>query len=51
MKNFWNVYIDDFMLEKEVSQWIWERMIEKYHTVFKLFLTSEHVYPSDLSTF
>ena len=51
MKKFWNLYIDDFMLEKEISQWIWERMIEKYHTVFNLFITSEHTITSDLSTY
>jgi len=51
MKKFWNLYIDDFMLEKVISQWIWERMIEKYHTVFKLFLNSEHIITSDLNTY
>jgi len=51
MKKFWNLYIDDFMLEKEVSQWIWKRMIEQYHTVFNLFIKSNQVIASDLVTY
>lgn len=51
MKKFWNLYIDDFMLEKEVSQWIWIRMIEQYHIVFRLFIASTHIIASDLSTY
>lgn len=51
MKKFWNLYIDDFLLEKEVNQWIGKRMVEKYHTVFNLFLWNDYVIPSNLSTY
>lgn len=51
MKKFWNVYIDDFMLEKEVSQWVGEKMMRKYRWVFKLLLWSNTVVLSDLSTY
>lgn len=39
------------MLEKEVSQWIWKRMIEQYHTIFNLFIKSTQVIASDLETY
>lgn len=51
MKKFWNLYIDDFLLEKEINQWIGARMVEKYNTVFQLFLYNKHVIPSDLTTY
>ena len=51
MKKYLNLYIDDFMLEKEVSQWIWIRMIEAYQSVFNLFTESTQVIATDLSTY
>ncbi len=51
MKKFWNPHIEDFILEKEVSQWVGKRMIEIYHSVFKLFVSNTHVIHSDLSTY
>lgn len=51
MKTFWNIYIDDFLLEKVVSQWIWVKMVHKYSCIFKLFLASPRLSPSDLSTY
>ena len=51
MKKHWIIYIDDFLIEKEINQWIWPRMIDIYNAVFKLFIANPYVIPSDLSTY
>jgi len=52
MKKYSNIYIDDFMMEKEVSQWVWIRMIEAYQSVFNLFIQeSTYIIATDLSTY
>jgi len=51
MKKFWNLYIDDFMLEKRVNQWIWVKMTIQYQTIFNLFTQSTQVIATDLSTY
>lgn len=51
MKKYSNIYIDDFMMEKEVSQWVWIRMIEAYQSVFNLFTQSNIIISTDLSTY
>lgn len=51
MKKYSNLYIDDFLLEKKVSQWVWERMIERYQSVFNLFTQSPYIIATDLSTY
>lgn len=51
MKNYWIIYIDEFLLEKFINQWIWERMLEIYNDTFKLLLKSDYIDLSDLSTY
>lgn len=51
MQKTWNIYIDDFMLEKVISQWIGIKMTRTYHWVFKVLLANNYVVPSDLSTY
>lgn len=51
MKKFWNLYIDDFMMEKEVSQWVGMRMIGAYRTIFNLFTKSKQIIATDLSSY
>lgn len=51
MKKYSNIYIDDFMMEKEVSQWVGIKMIEAYKSVFNLFTQSTQVIATDLSTY
>lgn len=51
MKKYSNIYIDDFMMEKEVSQWVGIRMILMYQSIFNLFVESTHVIATDLSTY
>lgn len=51
MKTFWNLYIDDFLLEKVVNQWIWTKMVRKYGGIFKPLLSAQYVDPDDLSTY
>jgi len=51
MKKFWNIYIDEFLIEKSVNQWVSDRMIEIYFTVFKLVNSSEYINLSDLTTY
>lgn len=51
MKKFWNIYIDDFLIEKKVNQWVWDNMIRIYTVIFKLFTNTEHIDAKDLSTY
>jgi len=51
MKKFWNFYIDDFLVEKKVNQWVWENMIRIYTVIFKLFTNSNQVNTTDLTTY
>ncbi len=51
MKKFWNQYVDDFLLEKSVNQWISDRMVEIYITTFRVVDNSEFVDFSDFTTF
>lgn len=51
MKKFWNIYIDDFLLEKSVNQWISDRMVEIYTTTFRMVDSSPYVDLSDLNTY
>lgn len=51
MKKFWNLYIDDFLIEKKVNQWVWKNMIRIYTCIFTLFTNSEQVNATDLSTY
>lgn len=51
MKKFWNKFIDDFLMEKSVNQWISDRMVEIYLTVFRCADSSKHLNLTDLSTY
>lgn len=53
MKKFNNYLIDDFLIEKYINQWIWERTLEEYYQSFKLLysLDNKYVLPSDLTTY
>ena len=51
MKKFWNFYIDDFLIEKKVNQWIWHNMLRIYNVTFKVLVESNEVNASDLSTY
>jgi site-specific recombinase XerD len=51
MKKYWNLYIDDFLLEKKVNQWISDRMVQIYCLIFNLFIQSEFINPTDLTTY
>lgn len=51
MKTYNIIYIDDFLIEKFVSQWIWDRMLEEYQTTFNLLIQDKNILPSDLSTY
>jgi site-specific recombinase XerD len=51
MKKFWNLYIDDFLLDKVVNQWIWVKMTRKYIWIFRILLAKTHVSPSDELTY
>ncbi len=51
MKKYSNLYIDDFMLEKKVSHWVWKRMIERYQSIFNLFTQTPYIIATDLSTY
>lgn len=51
MKKFWNIYVDDFLLEKSVNQWISDRMVEIYTTTFRMVDSSPYVDLSDLNTY
>lgn len=51
MKKFWNLYIDDFLIEKKVNQWVWENMIRIYTTIFTLVWKTTFVDLADLSTY
>jgi site-specific recombinase XerD len=51
MKKFWNIYVDDFLIEKSVNQWISDRMVEIYITTFRVVETSPYVNLSDLNTY
>lgn len=51
MKKFWNIYVDDFLLEKSINQWISNRMVEIYITTFRVVEPSEYINLSDLKTY
>lgn len=51
MKKFNSTYVDEFLLEKFVNQWISKRMLETYYTVFNLLFLDSNIIPSDLSTY
>lgn len=51
MKKFWNLYVDDFLIEKSINQWVSDRMIEIYHTVFRLVDISQDVTLADLESY
>lgn len=51
MKTIWNIYMDDFLLEKVVSQGIWTKMTRKYTTIFRPLLANPYVDPDELSTY
>lgn len=51
MKKYSNMYMNDFLLEKEISQWVWQNMIKCYQTVFNLLIDSEYLKATDLSTY
>lgn len=51
MKKYNCVFIDDFLLEKIVNQWIWEKMLSQYDQCFKILITWEYVLTSNLSTY
>lgn len=41
----------DFLLEKEVSQWIWKKIIKSYQSTFNLLVNSNFLIATDLSTY
>lgn len=51
MKKFWNIYIDDFLIEKSVNQWISDRMVEIYFTTFRVAESSQFIDLSNLNTY
>jgi len=51
MKKLWNIYFDDFLIEKSVNQWVWDVMIGLYHRVFRLVNTSKYVDIHDLTSY
>ncbi len=51
MKKFWNIYVDDFLMEKSVNQWISDRMVEIYITTFRFVAKSKYIVLSDLTTY
>jgi len=51
MKKFWNIYVDDFLMEKSINQWISDRMVEIYTTTFRAVDISEYVNLSNLNTY
>jgi len=51
MKKFWNIYVDDFLIEKSVNQWISDRMVEIYITTFKVVDNLDFINLSNLTTY
>lgn len=51
MKKYNCVFIDDFLLEKYINQWIWEKMLNQYYQVFNLLFTCKYILTTDLSTY
>jgi len=51
MKKFNCFYVDDFLMEKVVYQWISPKMLKTYSMVFRFLFSSSHIIPSDLSTY
>lgn len=51
MKNFNSYYVDEFLIEKNVHQWVSKKTLNTYNTVFSVLLEDNNVDISDLSTF
>jgi len=51
MKKFNSFYIDEFLLEKFINQWISKKMLKTYYTVFRQLLLDTNIIASDLSTY
>ena len=51
MKKFNNLLIDDFLIEKELCEWLSKKSLICYLSVFSLLLQNEYIIASDLSTY
>lgn len=51
IKKYCVYYIDDFLLDKFINQWIWEKMMKMYYSTFNTFLTFSDIQVSDLTTY
>ena len=51
MKKYNSYYIDEFILEKYVNQWISKKMLKNYYTVFNMLVRDKNIIASNLSTY
>lgn len=43
MKKYWNLIIDDFLMEKQINEWLSFKSLESYYSLFNLLIRDKHI--------